>query len=133
MKRAGPIVRTAKPMKRSRLARRGVRARRDADALLAFRTVIYARCGCNKRHVGKCEQCGERRLLDPHHIVGRGRAADWPRKHDPELNGLGVCRRCHDELTKNPRFAGARFERAQAALRRWRATSTRSIPKDEYA
>lgn len=127
MKRGAPMKRTG------RLRPVGARAKRDGDARAIFRAHVLERSG------GVCERClrssafGRVVRIDAHHIVGRGRGVGWPRLHDPELNGLGVCAdACHPELTLDPKDQKAprgrmdyqkRIARAFAAFDRWRAGS----------
>lgn len=113
--------------KRKPLRKAGARARRAAPALEAFRAALRA------RSFGRCERCARTPTLDnpldPHHVVGRGRAIGWPQLHDAELNGLLVCRSpCHEALTSYPHGTGIeepalkrRINRAFLAFEKWRA------------
>ena len=81
-------------MKRgSRLSRFGARARREQEALAAFKTAVHAR--------GRCEECGTDKNLHAHHIVSKARAPGWPLLHDPS-NGALLCRSCHDYAHSHP-------------------------------
>lgn len=86
-------------LRRSKLKPRGSRSKREAAALKAFRDGLRARSDV-------CEVCGTKPTranpLDPHHIVPRSRAAGWPSKNLPQVNGLRVCRRDHESLTIEP-------------------------------
>ena len=72
------------PLRRTRLRRRGARARSEAEAAAHFRDTVLRRSG------SACERCGARKPLHAHHIVPRARGGS----HDPQ-NGLALCARCH--------------------------------------
>lgn len=122
--RKTPLSPGRKSLKRTRLAERGARSRRDEPALKLFREAIYKRCGCNALRVGVCENCRTRAVIDPHHLVGRARAPGWRFLHDPAINGLGCCTDCHRDFTAYPHLAGKPFGKAWAIWKRDRAHSS---------
>lgn len=130
MKRSGPLARRTelkrtgferkpraprKPRKpraarkpRKPIRKVGARKKRERAALEAFRRGVQARA------LGHCELCGVSATLESHHLVGRGRAADWFRLHDHDINGMALCQPCHRDVTLDNALAGARFFRAMA-------------------
>lgn len=102
-----------KPMKRKPLRKKGARSKRSASALQAFRegTLTNARHGC--------DICGFGYMLEAHHLVNRARAPGWPDLHNPEVNGMALCRSCHAKATLEPRICGPRYLAAWAAHRDW--------------
>jgi predicted restriction endonuclease len=49
--------------------------------------------GVFAREKYRCRVCGQRKGLDPHHIIKRSHGGD-----DASWNLLGVCRNCHDAI-----------------------------------
>ncbi len=76
-------------MKRTPLRRFGARRERELPDLEAFREAVLHRAQ------GRCERCGDRDRLDPHHMLPR--ASNHPLRHHPDL-GAGLCRSCHNHI-----------------------------------
>ena len=78
-------------MKRTRLRSLGRRGLRLASDRRVFRVAVRGRAK------GRCERCetfvGYARI-DAHHRVPRSRGGD----DDPDTNGAGLCRKCHDQV-----------------------------------
>lgn len=118
MKRT-PIKRGSKPLKRKPLKKRGRRSARDAEKLNAFRGAVLARAQW-PAGVYVCESCCQwASLLDAHHLINRARAPSWPDLHNPDINGMALCRSCHSMATLNPEVCGDRYLRAWRAWRDW--------------
>lgn len=76
-------LRTSKPMRK--VGRRGRASRR---ALAPLREAIHqSQAGC-------CARCSKRRKLDLHHLLSRARGGT-----DTLNNIVGLCRKCHDDVT----------------------------------
>lgn len=84
MKRTGPLHRM------TRLARHGARRLREHQARRRFRALVL------ERAQGRCERCCARARIEAHHLVPCSQAPGWAGLHDPELNGAGLCRTCHE-------------------------------------
>lgn len=94
-----------------RLRQSGGRAAREAKALSMFRRVVLAKGFCERCHsisdghggrlsiapYTPCEGC-KARGLEAHHRVPRSRAPAAI-KHDPEKNGVCLCKPCHAAVT----------------------------------
>lgn len=122
MKRT-PLERSSPPRRSSKIRKVGKRAERDQAKVRAFREALARRSPVHCEHCGRMERP---RRLDGHHIVGRARGVGWPALHDPEVNGLRVCRwPCHMWLTDWP-YAGTsrdqdRIDGAYFEFEAWRA------------
>ena len=123
-------VRRNRALKRSRLNRIGAIRKRRAGIELQFRVETIKRANRRCERCGVMPQADDR--LDAHHMVSRARGVGWPGLWEAELNGLCVCRRCHDHLTKWPRDEQDarshrdRIERAYRAFDCWRLNGPES-------
>ena len=73
--------------------RAGLRAGREDPAVTRFRVAVRRRCaGVCEARTPVCWGVVDPLLIDAHHIGGRV----GPFAHEPDVNGLGVCRACHD-------------------------------------
>lgn len=108
--------------KRKPIRRVGARASREKAAIVAFRETVLYRCG------DYCERCDcrvGREKIEAHHLVRRARCVGWFLRHDPAMNGAGVCWACHRTLDLDPMDVGGPLEgesrRAHATFQEWRA------------
>ena len=90
-----------KPDRRDRKAEKRKAQKAEAELMRQVRDALYMRT--LKRHGGRpsCERCSGM-LTDPHHIFGRSERTRWPWS---ERTCIGLCRRCHDEVTNFPDLA----------------------------
>ena len=134
LSRGGPIERKPRKERKPRaprqprkprkpLKKKGSRRKREEPLLHHFRVTVYDRCQAGSDRFGQCELCRGWSWIEAHHLVGRGRAADWFRLHDPHVNGMGLCEACHRDCTLDPYLAGPMFFRAMAI---WRQDRRRS-------
>ena len=103
MKRSAPL-RTEKPLARRKPLEATAAPKRKPEApeVRAFRVAIRKRCkGVCEARTEVCWGVVDPLMIDPHHIGGRV----GPFAHDPNANGLGVCRACHDWIGRNPERA----------------------------
>ena len=71
-------------MKRSRLKPIGARKLREMKELNLFRLLVFVRAG------HKCERCGSKRMLQPHHRIAKSQGGS-----NEQGNGACLCWHCH--------------------------------------